>query len=220
MDSLPDGYTRPADREKPWGTSHAILAARDLIDGNFAIINADDFYGRDAYMVVSKFLDEKYDDNIYSVVGYRLANTLSSNGAVKRGVCRSVDGFLTELIESSVEQDGDRAIAKPLNGDAPFTVSLDALVSMNMLGFNTSIFDYIESNFPRFLDDNKDNILKCEYLIPDTVFDAMKHGFCKVKLLDTSARWQGITYKEDKQLVVDEINSLISSGVYPSKLWD
>ena len=169
MDDLPGGFVRPVDREKPWGTSHAILSAKDLIHENFAIINADDFYGRDAYYVVSDFLDKKFDSNIYCVVGYKVSDTL---------------------------------------------------VSMNMLGFDTSIFNYIEDNFVKFLNDNKDNILKCEYLIPDTVFDAMNNGFCRVKLLGTSARWQGITYKEDKQLVVDEINSLIESGVYPSKLWD
>ena len=107
-----------------------------------------------------------------------------------------------------------------MDGTDSFDISPDTLVSMNMLGFNTSIFNYIEDNFVKFLNDNKDNILKCEYLIPDTVFDGMRNNFCKVKLLETSAKWQGITYKEDKQLVVDEINSLIASGIYPSKLWD
>lgn len=220
MDDLPAGFVRPADREKPWGTSHAILSAKDLIHENFAIINADDFYGRDAYYVVSDFLDNDFSDNTYCVVGYRICNTLSLNGSVKRGVCHEKNGFLTDLIESKVEYVGDRIVASPLNGDDSFDITPDTLVSMNMLGFNTSIFNYIEDNFVKFLNDNKDNILKCEYLIPDTVFDAMNKGFCRVKLLETSAKWQGITYKEDKQLVVDEINNLISSGVYPSKLWD
>ena len=220
MDDLPEGYKRPVDREKPWGTSHAILSAKNLINDNFAIINADDFYGRDAYYVMSSFLDNDYSDNIYCVVGYLIKNTLSSVGSVKRGVCKESNGYLTELIESSVEKNGDVITASPLDGSCPFNISEDALVSMNMLGFNTSIFNYIEDNFPRFLDSNKDNILKCEYLIPDTVFDAMKNGFASVKVLSTSARWQGITYKEDKQLVVDEINGLIESGVYPSKLWN
>lgn len=220
MDDLPVGFVRPSDREKPWGTSHAILSAKDLIHENFAIINADDFYGRDAYYVVSAFLDKKFDDNIYCVVGYKVSNTLSLNGSVKRGVCHEKDGYLIDLIESKVEYVGDKIVASPLNGSASFDITPDTLVSMNMLGFNTSIFDYINDNFSKFLEDNKDNILKCEYLIPDTVFDAMEKGFCRVKLLSTSAKWQGITYKEDKQLVVDEINNLISSGIYPSKLWD
>lgn len=220
MDDLPAGFVRPVDREKPWGTSHAILSAKGLIHENFAIINADDFYGRDAYFVVSDFLDKKFDSNTYCVVGYKISNTLSLNGSVKRGVCHEKAGYLIDLIESKVEYVGERIVASPLNGDESFDITPDTLVSMNMLGFNTSIFNYIEDNFVKFLNNNKDNILKCEYLIPDTVFDAMNNGFCRVQLLGTSAKWQGITYKEDKQLVVDEINDLIASGIYPSKLWD
>lgn len=220
MDDLPGGFKRPIDREKPWGTSHAILSAKNLIHENFAIINADDFYGRDAYYVMSKFLDENHSDNTYCVVGYKLGNTLSLNGSVKRGVCYENSGFLTELIESKVERVDNGIVASPLDGSDSFDVTEDTLVSMNMLGFNTSIFNYIEDNFPKFLEAHKDDILKCEYLIPDTVFDAMSNGFCRVKLLSTSAKWQGITYKEDKQLVVDEISSLVREGVYPSKLWD
>ena len=220
MDKLPSGFTRPALREKPWGTSHAILAAKDLIHENFAIINADDFYGRDAYYVMSRFLDEQHDSNTYCVVGYKLGNTLSLNGSVKRGVCHEKDGLLTDLIESKVERTDNGIVASPLDGSDSFNVTDDTLVSMNMLGFNTSIFDYIEENFPKYLRAHMDDILKCEYLIPDTVFDAMKNNFCKVKLLSTTARWQGITYREDKQLVIDEINELVNEGVYPSKLWD
>lgn len=219
MDDLPEGYVRPVDREKPWGTSHAILSAKNLIDGNFAIINADDFYGRDAYEVVSRFLDNKFDSNIYCVVGYLIKNTLSNIGSVKRGICKEKDGYLTELIESSVVKENNIITASPLNGDKPFTITEDCLVSMNMLGFNNSIFKYLEDNFPKFLDDNMENILKCEYLIPDSVFDAVKNDFASVKLLSTTARWQGITYKEDTQTVINEINSLIESGVYPNKLW-
>lgn len=220
MDDLPEGFVRPADREKPWGTSHAILSAKDLINENFAIINADDFYGRDAYYVMSEFLDKKFVENTYCVVGYRVKNTLSDNGSVKRGICREENGFLTELIESKVERVGNGIVASPLNGDPSFDITPDTLVSMNMLGFNTSIFKYIEDNFPKFLQENMNNILKCEYLIPDTVFDAMKNGFVSVKLLETSAKWQGITYKEDKQLVVDEISNLVNAGVYPENLWN
>jgi len=220
MDNLPEGYVRPADREKPWGTSHAILSAKHLISDNFAIINADDFYGRDAFYIMSEFLDEKFKDNTYCTVVYLLKNTLSSAGAVKRGFCCEENGFLSNLIESKVEKIGDVITAIPLKGGEKFRIDDDGLVSVNMFGFNTSIFNYIEDNFPKFLDDNKDNILECEYLIPDTLFDASKKGFASVKVLPTSAKWQGITYKEDKQLVVDEINSLIKSGVYPEKLWD
>ena len=220
MNFLPEGFSCPSDRVKPWGTSHAILCARDLIDENFAIINADDFYGRDAYSVMSKFLDEKHDNNIYCVVGYKVSNTLSENGSVKRGVCHAKDGFLTDLVESKVERVDGGIVASPLDGSDSFNVTDDTLVSMNMLGFNTSILDYINDNFAKFLDNNKDNILSCEYLIPDTVFAAMKDGFASVKLLSTTSKWQGITYREDKDKLVSEINDLISCGEYPSKLWD
>ena len=220
MDNLPDGFTCPSDRVKPWGTSHAIMCAKDFIDGNFAIINADDFYGRDAYFVMSKFLDEKYDNNTYCVVGYKVGNTLSNNGSVKRGVCHSKDGYLVDLIESKVYRDGDYIIASPLDGSASFNVTDDTLVSMNMLGFNISIFDYIIRNFSKFLNDNSNNILNCEYLIPDTVFSAIKEGYASVKLLSTTSKWQGVTYREDKEILVNEINDLICSGEYPSKLWD
>ena len=220
INDLPNGFSCPSDRVKPWGTSHAILCAKDKISGDFAIINADDFYGRDAYYVMSSFLEKKKEENTYCVIGYKICNTLSLSGAVKRGVCHEKNGYLVDLIESSVERVGNEIIASPLSGEEPFTITEDTLVSMNMLGFNTSIFKYIEENFPKFLSKNKDNILKCEYLIPDTVFDAMKNGFAKVELLSTTAKWQGITYKEDKNMVIDEINQLIEKGEYPSKLWN
>ncbi len=220
INDLPLGYVRPSERVKPWGTSHTILSAKNYIHDNFAVINSDDFYGRDAYFVISDFLDKKFDVNTFCVVGYKISNTLSLNGSVKRGVCLQKDGYLTDLIESKVESVGDDIIAFPLNGVGAFKITPDTLVSMNMLGFNVSIFNYIEAKFPKFLSDNRDNILECEYLIPDTIFDGIKDGFCDVQLLSTNARWQGITYREDKQLVVDEINKLISAGVYPSKLWD
>ena len=220
MDDLPNGFKKPEERVKPWGTSHAILSAKNLINENFAIINADDFYGRDAYEVMSKFLDESNEKNTYCVIGYKVINTLSENGSVKRGVLKSENGYLTELIESSVENTHDGIFATPLNGAAKFKIKGDTLVSMNMLGFNPSIFEYIETNFPKFLNENKDNILKCEYLIPDTVEQAIKNDFAQVKVLSTTAQWQGVTYKEDKELVVNEIKQLVNKGVYSNNLWN
>lgn len=220
MDDLPNGFKKPEERVKPWGTSHAILSAKNLINENFAIINADDFYGRDAYEVMSKFLDESNEKNTYCVIGYKVINTLSENGSVKRGVLKSENGYLTELIESSVENTHDGIFATPLNGAAKFKIKGDTLVSMNMLGFNPSIFEYIETNFPKFLNKNKDNILKCEYLIPDTVEQAIKNDFAQVKVLSTTAQWQGVTYKEDKELVVNEIKQLVNKGVYSNNLWN
>ena len=220
MDDLPNGFKKPEERVKPWGTSHAILSAKNLINENFAIINADDFYGRDAYEVMSKFLDESNEKNTYCVIGYKVINTLSENGSVKRGVLKSENGYLTELIESSVENTHEGIFATPLNGAAKFKIKGDTLVSMNMLGFNPSIFEYIETNFPKFLNENKDNILKCEYLIPDTVEQTIKNDFAQVKVLSTTAQWQGVTYKEDKELVVNEIKQLVKKGVYSNNLWN
>ena len=220
MDDLPNGFKKPEERVKPWGTSHAILSAKNLINENFAIINADDFYGRDAYEVMSKFLDECNEKNTYCVIGYKVINTLSENGSVKRGVLKSENGYLTELIESSVENTHEGIFATPLNGAAKFKINEDTLVSMNMLGFNPSIFEYIETNFPKFLNENKDNILKYEKLIPDTVEQAIKNDFAQVKVLSTTAQWQGVTYKEDKELVVNEIKQLVKKGVYSNNLWN
>ena len=220
MDDLPNGFKKPEERVKPWGTSHAILSAKNLINENFAIINADDFYGRDAYEVMSKFLDESNEKNTYCVIGYKVINTLSENGSVKRGVLKSENGYLTELIESSVENTHDGIFATPLNGAAKFKIKGDTLVSMNMLGFNPSIFEYIETNFPKFLNENKDNILKCEYLIPDTVEQAIKNDFAQVKVLSTTAQWQGVTYKENKEIIVNKIKKKKKKGVYSNNLWN
>lgn len=219
LEDLPEGYSCPENREKPWGTAHAILSAKNNIHEPFVIINADDFYGRDAYLVISKFLREKQDDNIYAVVGYQVKNTLTENGSVKRGVCKLEEGYLQEIIESSVIEENGVIIATPLDGSASFPVMEDTYVSMNMLGFSPSLFSYIEKTFPSFLEKNKDNILKCEYLIPDVLTMAIEEGYVRTKVLPTTAKWEGVTYKEDKDSVVEAIQKLINEGVYPQNLW-
>ncbi len=219
LEDLPEGYSCPENREKPWGTAHAILSAKNNIHEPFVIINADDFYGRDAYLVISKFLRENHDDNIYAVVGYQVKNTLTENGSVKRGVCKLEEGYLQEIIESSVIEENGVIIATPLDGSASFPVMEDTYVSMNMLGFSPSLFSYIEKTFPSFLEKNKDNILKCEYLIPDVLTMAIEEGYVRTKVLPTTAKWEGVTYKEDKDSVVEAIQKLINEGVYPQNLW-
>ena len=219
LEDLPEGYSCPENREKPWGTAHAILSAKNNIHEPFVIINADDFYGRDAYLVISKFLRENHDDNIYAVVGYQVKNTLTENGSVKRGVCKLEEGYLQEIIESSVIEENGVIIATPLDGSASFPVMEDTYVSMNMLGFSPSLFSYIEKTFPSFLEKNKDNILKCEYLIPDVLTMAIEEGYVRTKVLPTTAKWEGVTYKEDKDSVVEAIQKLIKEGVYPQNLW-
>lgn len=162
LNDLPNGYECPSDRVKPWGTAHAILSAKNLIHEPFAIINSDDFYGRDAYYTISNFLKEERKENTYAVVGYHVNNTLTENGSVKRGVCKVKNNELEKLVESSIQKIDGVIKATPLDGSMPFTISQDTYVSMNMLGFNPTIFSYIEEHFPKFLNDNKDNILKCE----------------------------------------------------------
>ena len=219
LDNLPDGYSLPDDRVKPWGTAHAILCSHDKVSENFAIINADDFYGRDAYLVMYDFLSKNHDDNMYAMVGYKVANTITDNGSVKRGVCQEKDGYLTEIIESSISKVNDIYVARPLDGSVDEEIDSNQLVSMNMFGFTPKIFEFLKEEFPKFLDKNKDNIEKAEFLIPTEVFKQIDMGMVKVKVLNTDARWQGVTYREDKEMVVDELKKLVVKGEYPEGLW-
>lgn len=222
LDKIPSGYTVPEGRVKPWGTGHAILCCKDVVDENFAIINSDDFYGRDAFRVIGEFLRNNNDNDEvseYAMAGYKVKNTLTDNGAVKRGVCQVEDGYLTELIESSIDRVDGKLVASPLEGGEDFIVSEDDTVSMNMFGFTPRIFDYLEERFPSFLDEHKDNMDKCEYLIPTLVFEEIDKCMARVRVLKTDAVWQGITYREDKDKVVNEIRKLVLNGEYPEGLW-
>ncbi len=217
MKDLPEGYQVPEGREKPWGTGQAILSAKDKIHEPFIIINADDFYGKEAYAVASKFLDQNQEDT-YGIVGYKVKNTLSENGAVKRAVCRLQGNELLELTESSIEKTEKGIIATPLDGRDPFTITEDTLVSMNMLCFTPSIFSYLEKEFPKFLDSMKDP-LKSEYLIPDILWKAKQENYASVFVYPTDASWIGITYKEDKPLACKKIKEKIEKEEYPEHLW-
>ena len=182
------------------------------------MINSNDFYGRDAYLKIKEFFDNSLDPNVYSMVAFRVINTMTENGAVKRGVCEATNGYLTNIIESSIEKVGDEIVASPLNGSEPFKVEGNSLVSMNFFGFTNKIFTTLAEEFPKFLDANKDNLLKCEYLIPDVVFTEINSGK-QLKVLESTDKWLGVTYKEDKDFVVREINKLVEQGVYPNNLW-
>lgn len=223
LDKLPSGYSVPVGRVKPWGTGHAILCSKDLVKENFAIINSDDFYGRDAFRVIAEFLKNvKNDEGVqtYAMTGYMVKNTLTENGSVKRGICSVKDGYLTKLIESKIERVDGVLEALPLDGGDKYIVSDDDTVSMNMFGFTPQIFDYLEKRFPEFLDEHKDNINECEYLIPTLVFEEIEKGLARVKVLKTDAVWQGITYREDKDKVVSEIKVLVDKGEYPQGVWE
>lgn len=218
-DNVPKLVKLPNERTKPLGTGHAILCCKDVVKENFLVINADDFYGRDAFLVASQFIKNMKNENEFAMVGYKVGNTLTENGSVKRGVCESENGFLSKLTESTVSIENGKIICKPLNGSSEFEAYDDTLVSMNMFIFTPKIFDYLEEDFVKFFKDNESDLSKCEYLIPDVVFDLIKRKLVTVSVLKTDAVWQGITYKEDKDALVDGLNKLVNDNVYPDKLW-
>lgn len=221
LSNLPSGYSVPDNRIKPWGTAHAILCAKDVINEPFAIINADDFYGKDAYRVISEFMDKKHDGSKeeFGLVGYKVINTLTLNGTVKRGVCVLHDNHLVSLDESVIEKRDNDIYATSLVTNNEYKITNDTLVSMNMMSFTPNIFKYIEDNFKKFLDENKDNLDSCEYLIPSVLSKGIKEGYCNVSVSKTNSKWVGVTYKEDKKDVVEYIKNIVEEGEYNSNLW-
>lgn len=222
LNNLPLGYTLPSDRVKPLGTAHAVLCCKEKVHENFAMINSDDFYGRDAFIKAYEYLSKVNESSSeYGMIGYKVANTLTENGSVKRGVC-NVDnnGYLTNLTESKVERVNNEIIASPLDGSKAFTVKDDDTVSMNFLLFTPSIFNYIEEGFPEFFDNNKDNLLTAEYLIPDVLSNLIKNNKASTKVIPTSANWYGVTYKEDAPGVKEAIQNLVDNHEYNDNLWD
>ena len=219
-DNLPEEYKELLkNREKPLGTAHAILCARDKINEPFAIINADDFYGYDAYEKAIQFLENPSTSH-YGMVAYRLGNTLTPNGSAKRGVCEVDEkGELIKLTESSVTLNGDTVDVHPLEGKAAFRTSKDTIASMNFLLFTPDLFQILEDRFPDFLNQNKDNLDSCEYLIPIVLNELVEEGKKQVNVIETTSVWYGITYKEDKDLVTNAIKKLVEMGVYPQNLW-
>ena len=219
---LPEGYTLPSDRVKPLGTAQAILATKDVVSDKFVIINADDYYGSDAFKVAADFLNSLKPNatNQYANIAYEVINTITENGSVKRGVL-SVDkeDKLIHLLESKIEKVEDKIVASPLDGAVPFEITPSTLVSMNMFCFTHDILDHIEKNFAPYLDRNKDNLLTCEYLIPILTEELVSRSEVEVKVLPTSSVWYGITYKEDKPKVVASLAKLMDEGEYPEGLW-
>ena len=222
-DNVPKEYKLPEERVKPLGTAHAILCCKDKVNEPFMIINADDFYGRDAFMKGAEFLKNLKDEKPYpyGMVGYLVKNTITENGTVKRGVCSVEDGYLKNITESSVGRNEEGVIiAKPLDETYPeFSVKEDDTVSMNMLLFTPSIFTFLEEQFVDFLDKNKDNLDKCEYLIPDVLFKTIEEKNSTCRVISTTATWYGVTYKEDAPQVKEELKKLHDNGEYPQNLW-
>ena len=219
IDNVPDFVKIPKDREKPWGTAHAIYSAKDAITEDFVVINADDFYGRDAFQVAADFI-KKSKEKEWATVGYEAIRTMTENGAVKRGVLEfEEDGRLNKITECSIIEDGDMISCEPLSGDSTFKVEKEKLVSMNMLVFDKSLFALLEEKIVEFFKENENNLEKCEFLIPDVIDEANNNGYAEVKVLHTKATWYGVTYKEDTDFVRSNIKRLVDEGEYPNDLW-
>lgn len=222
MEDIPGEFTVPEGRVKPWGTAHAVLSAKKYVNDNFAVINSDDFYGRDAFIKLAEHFEHyKKGGNgksHCSMVGYILDNTLTENGTVSRGEC-SVDenGLLLNVIErTKLKRDGDMA-AYEENGNW-HKISKDTIVSMNCLGFTPDVFEYIEKGFAEFLK-NMPDPMKSEYYIPTAIKEMIHDGIIDMKVYSTSAIWYGVTYHEDKEYVQSSIRKMISDGIYPNGLW-
>ena len=219
IDNIPDFVKIPETREKPWGTAHAIYCAKDAITEDFVVINADDFYGRDAFQVAADFIKNSKDHE-WATVGYEAIKTMTENGAVKRGVLEAEnDGRLIQITESSIIEDGEKISCEPLSGREEFKVEKDALVSMNMLVFDQSLFKLLDEKIVTFFKENENNLEKCEFLIPDVLDEANKADYASVKVLHTNATWYGVTYKEDTDFVRSNIKRLVDEGEYPNNLW-
>lgn len=223
--NLPEGFSVPEGRVKPWGTGHAVLSCIDVIDGPFAVINADDYYGKEAFRLIYDYLTthedgEKYE---YTMVGYHLKNTLTENGHVARGVCQvDENGMLTDIHERTrieKQKDGGAAYTED-DGVTWISIPAEATVSMNMWGFTNSMLKELKERFPKALEEGlKTDPLKCEYFLPFVVDELIREEKARVKVLTSADRWYGVTYKEDKPVVVKAIQELKDSGLYPEELW-
>ena len=221
MDACIGGFKVPPSREKPWGTGHAILVAKDVICEPFAVINADDFYGPAAFKVIAKYLSEsKPLENEYCMVGYRLNNTLSKHGHVCRGICKLDEkGFLSSVTEhTNIEKDENGAKGLDAEGFECF-IDGDRVVSMNLWGFMPSVFSYLQKQFNEFLKKSGSEP-KAEFFIPSAVDTLVSNGSATVKVLETNEKWFGVTYKQDMIFAQSRIKWLIENGAYPSKLWE
>ncbi len=216
INDLPEGFSVPEGRTKPWGTAHAVLSAKKYVSDNFAVINSDDFYGRDAFAKLAAHL-KNANDGHFCMVGYVLDNTLTENGTVSRGECTLDDnGYLVDVIERTAIKRNEDEAAYEEDG-IWHKISKDTIVSMNCLGFTPAVFEHIEKGFKKFLE-NKGNELKSEYYIPSAIKEMIQDGVADVKVYSTNAVWYGVTYQEDKEKVQNSIRNMITEGIYPRGL--
>ena len=222
MDGLPEGYSIPEGRVKPWGTAQAALAAQPFIDGPFAIINADDYYGRSAFQVIYDYLSGNLGRDEYAMVAYRLENTVTDHGHVARGVCQvGADGLLTGIVERTRIEKGPPLRFTEDGGQTWTQLPQDTMVSMNFWGFTPSLLDQARAQFPDFLDEAlASSPLKAEYLLPTLVGRLIQQGKATVRALSSGDKWYGVTYQEDKPTVTAAIARMTAEGLYPRSLWD
>lgn len=220
LDMLPEGFTLPKGREKPWGTAHAILCAQNTINEPFCALNADDFYGFNAYKAMAKFLTESTDPMEYAMVGYKLNDTLSEFGSVTRGICEeNENNNLVKIVETLKIVKRDNEIISIENDGSETSLTGNEIASMNNWGFKPPVFEQLEKRFSQFLKTEIDKP-KSEMYIPSVVFDLIDDNVATVKVLEANSPWFGVTYKEDKPFVIEKINTLIAGNEYPEKLWD
>ena len=219
LDALPQGYSVPPDRTKPWGTCHALLMADGVVKEPFAVINADDYYGVEAFSAVHDFLTEDRNDSSHALIGYRLGNTLSDHGDVNRGVCTvNRDGLLDGISEVRKISKSGGAIAAPDHKGGSLTFTGDEVVSMNLWGFKPSVFDLFRRELELFLDNSIDD-KEAEIDIPTSIDKYIKSGDVTVKVIPTDSRWFGVTYREDRPYVVETLREMVTRGLYPSRLF-
>lgn len=222
LNNLPQGFSVPEGRTKPWGTGHAVLSCKGMINEPFAVINADDYYGKEAFELLYKELIQLCNKGQYacSMVGYGLENTITENGHVARGVCKvNESGYLTDIVERTRIEKREGEIQFTEDGEEWISLPSDSIVSMNCWGFSKDIIDELDSRFSHFLTENKENLTKTEYFLPFVVDELIKENKARVKVLKTSEKWYGVTYKEDKETVVNAIRQMIKNGKYPERLW-
>ena len=226
LTDLPEGYSVPAGRAKPWGTAHAILAARKLVDGPFAVVNADDYYGPDAFKTIYDYLSQHPDRPgcyEFAMVGYLLGNTVTENGHVARGICvEDEEHFLQTVTERThIEKDGDNARFTEDDGATWSALPGDSIVSMNLWGLTDSFFTEAWNRFPAFLDKTlAENPLKGEYFLPSVISQLIEEGKARAKVLRSTDKWYGVTYQADKPVVVAAIAEKTAAGIYPDNLWE
>lgn len=221
INRLPEGFSVPEGRVKPWGTGHAVACCKGVVDGPFAVINADDYYGPSAFAAVYDFLKNNQEDSQYAMVGYRVGNTLTENGSVSRGVCCVEDGKLLDVTERTyIVPQGDGAAYSEDGGETFTALDKNALVSMNLWGFTGAFIDQIWARFPAFLEENlAKNPLKCEYYLPFVVNEQLKDGSAVVKMLPCEEKWYGVTYREDLGRVQAAVADMKEKGLYTKEIW-